>query len=304
MIAKNQDIDSRDFIPNILVMAPDEWANVPDNPIQRDTEERAKKGARKGGHLSAYHPVHCEVKMGILPDGSCVKLDGHTRSLLWEQERLQSPRYLSVTTYHIKDMDEAADYYKKFDSREAVETARDEYHGSLRLADIQAGSDLIKNGGVTTAIRTLEGVRGTKQEIHPYVGKWAPSIRVVDTLGRTKTKFPSAVIAAMLATIAVSMGDQGRLGIALKFWEAFANGDGFKQGKTKDGVQALEELYLSAKSAGEFSGSKHADRVEFVEKAIGCFETYREGRLIERAPNQRSLSRYLEPINKARTSLV
>lgn len=304
MIAKSQDIASKGFVPNTLIMTPEEWAKIPDNPIQRDTEAHARKAQRKGEHLSEFHPRHCQVEMGILPDGSCVKLDGHTRSFLWSKGKLQPPTYLKVEAHQLSGIDEAISFYKTYDSRGAVETARDEYHGSLRLAGIKASSDLVKNGGVTTAIRTLEGIRGTKEEIHPYVEKWAPSIRVIDTLGRTKTKFQSAVIAAMLATIAVSLGDEGRLGIALKFWEAFANGNGVKRGKAKDGVQALEELYLAEKSADKFSGSKHADRVEFVEKAIGCFEAYREGRLIERAPNKRSLSRYLEPINKARTSLV
>lgn len=54
------------------------WFAMPDNPRQRDTENRARAASRK--HLQSPHPTHRNVSAAQLPDGRLVKLDGHTRN--------------------------------------------------------------------------------------------------------------------------------------------------------------------------------------------------------------------------------
>ena len=58
-----------------------EWIKVEDNPIQRDTEHHAAKAK----HLLTPLPSHAFVFACELPNGKLIKLDGHTRALLWQR---------------------------------------------------------------------------------------------------------------------------------------------------------------------------------------------------------------------------
>lgn len=68
-------------------MLVEDWIKVEDNPIQRDTE----KHAAKAKHLMTPHPSHSFVFAAELPNGKLIKLDGHTRALMWRRKDVSPP---------------------------------------------------------------------------------------------------------------------------------------------------------------------------------------------------------------------
>ncbi len=68
-------------------MLVEDWIKVTPNPIQRDTE----KHAAKAKHLLTPHPTHSVVHAAELPNGKLIKLDGHTRALIWKRKDVVPP---------------------------------------------------------------------------------------------------------------------------------------------------------------------------------------------------------------------
>ena len=85
-------------------MLPEEWFTVPDCPIQRDTKRHADKASKS--HLKQQSSAQWIVHMATLPDGRCFKVDGHTRSLLWEEGRLPVPEFLHVMVHPCQSLPE------------------------------------------------------------------------------------------------------------------------------------------------------------------------------------------------------
>src|SRR5882672_12509291 len=101
----------------IMAMGPKDWAAIPDNPRQRDTVAHARRAAQT--NLKEPHPTHLKVHMARLADGRCYKLDGHTRSYLWEIGKLEAPQAVQVQVWDVADLDAAKELYNTFDSTAA-----------------------------------------------------------------------------------------------------------------------------------------------------------------------------------------
>lgn len=88
---------------HIKKMLVEDWIAVDANPIQRDTERHAAKAK----HLRVFHPTHSVVSAAELPSGKLIKLDGHTRALMWRRKEIPAPTQVTVVCYQVKDKAEA-----------------------------------------------------------------------------------------------------------------------------------------------------------------------------------------------------
>ena len=86
-------------------MSVDEWIKVKANPRQRDTE----KHAAKAKHLLTPSPDHAHVSAARLPNETLVKLDGHTRALLWKRGTVPALRIYQLTTI-LRDRNEMLEF--------------------------------------------------------------------------------------------------------------------------------------------------------------------------------------------------
>lgn len=256
----------------VIKMSPKEWAGVPDNPRQRDTAAHAKRAA----HLKVPHPTHAFVNMALLPDGRRFKLDGHTRSYLWEAGDLAAPDVLSVQTWLCASLDEVKQLYSTFDSTDAVETGKDKLHGGLRELGLTFQSDVLTKGRYLNALsiayellfgQQMARSRGT----YDLLAYWAPELKLFDACNGEAKRFHAGTIAAALLTLR-------RYGTAAnEFWTTYARNRGMKIGDEMDGVQALDERITGYIKKGRTSGRAHS--VRMVACALSAFERHRRSEL-------------------------
>ena len=139
-----------------LSMKVHEWIAVEDNPIQRDTERHAAKAK----HLLTPLPTHYFVFAAELPGGTLIKLDGHTRALMWKRGDIPYPLDGKVTVgiVPVKTRAEAEVMYKTFDSKDALETMRDKVSGAFNRFGFEPKSALMQQGNIVQGLRIAYGV--------------------------------------------------------------------------------------------------------------------------------------------------
>lgn len=117
---------------------------IKDNPAQRNTEKRALSAK----HLFKFDPHHLQVSVGLLPDGSAVKLDGHTRAHLWGNNAvlgLPENMQVNVDVYLVADEAAAVSLYDKFDAKFASDTTEDILFGAVSLIGTEFKSVMMRN---------------------------------------------------------------------------------------------------------------------------------------------------------------
>lgn len=252
-------------------MSVDEWIFVSDCPIQRDTERHALAAKKK--HLSKTSLTHANVSAAKLPGGEVYKLDGHTRAYLWRSGDLDPPsQELFVDMYYCDNMVEVEDLYQHFDNEGATENLRDRLYGAYRLQGFSPKSSLINNGGVSSALSIILGIQFQKHSIYSAIIPFIDAIKVIDAEDFPQRPFISPVLATMIVTVHKD-GEK-----SLPFWRAYANDEGSKNGKEKDGVQALTELVLAIRTStgGAFG---YAKKLELSGRALSAYLAYKEGRM-------------------------
>lgn len=241
-------------------MLVEDWIKVEDNPIQRDTE----KHAAKAKHLMTPHPSHAFVFAAELPSGKLIKLDGHTRALMWKRKDVEAPVQVQVGIIPVKDKAEAEQLYKDFDSREALETQRDKVYGAFGKHNFDPVSSLLQTGSITAALRiawaVLQGAtvsRGTggsplnRVDVYVMIDEFSYELHALDGFKLGTGQAPSAVIAAFL----ISYRKYGHK--LTPFWRGVFGNTGSKIGSEMDAVQAIHELIL--KRRGSYGGSAMGD---------------------------------------------
>lgn len=267
-----------------MTMPVSEWIAIPENPIQRDTVEHAKRAIN--GHLRKYSETHRRVAMAVLSSGERYKLDGHTRALLWEDGRLESPATVKVDVYHVDTIADVEDLYKQFDNDGAVETASDRLRGAFRLHKHLPVSTLLRHGGLTSALAVLTKRRGKRMNIYAEIGPWMPAIKLIDAAGFSNQEFPTGIYSALLLTIRI-YGES-----AIEFWRKYANDEGYKDGKIRCPVQMLRELVRDRRLTQSLGGEGNIK--EMCAKAISCFEAYRQERNFKIGVKETDLEKYIE----------
>jgi len=240
-----------------------DWVAVEDNPIQRDTERHAAKAK----HLLTPHPTHSFVFAAELPSGKLIKLDGHTRALLWKRGEVAAPTQLQVGIVPVKDRAEAEKLYKDFDSRDALETMRDKVSGAFNRHDFDPQSGLIQAGNITSALRiaysvlsggaastagsSTEHAKSRKADVYEMINEFSGELHMLDGFGLAQGKIQSGAIAAFILS-ARRYGHK-----VTPFWRGVFGNTGEKSGGQMDAVQAICELLLGRR--GNYGGSASYD---------------------------------------------
>lgn len=132
----------------------EEFIALPHHEDQRDTEARALKYNKPGGHLSELAPNHDEVRIAVRPDGSKFRSDGNTRAYLWAEGLLERPKQLIAVVSYCNTEQEFEDAYYQVDSLVAAKTKRDGTYSAMAHNGLRAKSKLIK-GQIATALGCL-----------------------------------------------------------------------------------------------------------------------------------------------------
>jgi hypothetical protein len=263
-----------DRITRYTNMTPAEWALIPSNPRQRDTELHAKIAIK---YLEVPVPPHVEVKMGQLPEGSKWKLDGHTRSYLWQLKAIPVPAQLDVAIYELKSIQEVIEAYDWFDNAMAAERSSDVIQGAFRANGLHPKSHMLRVGRINVALKRLfrmvnEDYANSQWHydmIYEAVKFFARQIMQLDELEPTQSLFPPGVSMAVLITLRNDPND------ALRFWRSYAAQRGVKDGNQMDAVQALIEGVQTAKLRAT---KVHADYVnDMFSRAIAAFFVFQAG---------------------------
>jgi hypothetical protein len=128
-----------------------QWLAIPDAPVQRDTARHAKKAT----YLKTLKPSHLTVHMAITKSGEQFKLDGHTRSYMWENDMTdQPPKSVTAIVYQVEDVDEVIELYHQFDSTGQVKNAADQLCSALKQFHVPMTSKFLQRGtGVVAALK-------------------------------------------------------------------------------------------------------------------------------------------------------
>jgi hypothetical protein len=273
-------------------MTLDQWKVIPDNPIQRDTEAHAKKALRT--HLSLPSKSHARVAAARLPNGSLVKLDGHTRCLLWVTGALSPPASIECDVYDVANMAEAIELYKEFDNPGAAEGAMDRLTGAYRLNEMRPLSRLLRSGGITTALGLLNR---KPTAIYESVRDWKPELEQLDSLGASSRALPAPIIAAALLSLRV------RGPKALNFWRLLVDGGGTRIDGRSDGVDALARLLADWRARGQLAGTRLL-RNDQMCKSMSCCESWLFGRTVVgvKATNLEPFFQHIELHPRTRTA--
>ena len=272
-------------------MTVSEWDEVEDNPIQRNTELHANKARNK--HLKTASPTHARVSAAQLPNGDVYKLDGHTRSYLWAEGSLEAPEYLLVDMYMVDNMAEVEELYQQFDNSAAAENSIDKLHGAYRLNNFKPKSSLVCYGGVVSALTTLVSPGQNRMNLYQEIHPWIEHLKMIDDEHFSQSRFVSGIFAACLLTVRI-YGHS-----ALTFWQAYNNDEGQKNGRSRDGVQALSEMVAQRRASRTLAGWGNMQDV--CAKAISCFENYRKGICYTTGIKPTDLTLYKEKLNSQKS---
>lgn len=251
-------------------MTADEWIALPDNGRQRNTAVRALKAL----HLLAPLPLHNHLDAALLPDGSMVKADGHTRAYLWKNGSVPKPDRVFVRLWRCVDEAEERDLYTFFDNQHAVETTSDKLYGAMRENEIKFISDLLStnrfSGGLRIASELYDGHNAySKDMVYRVFRDWMPEFQMLDEVAPKTRKFQSPIIASALLTFKL-FGSA-----AQDFWGRYQQGLGDKTGGRMDAVQALDERYGDIARQGQFWGAKN--RSFIVRLTVAAYQAHVDG---------------------------
>lgn len=239
----------------VVEMSPLTWIGVPDNPRQRDTEARAKKAR----HLRKPHETHRIVNMAVLPDGTKIKLDGHTRAYMWRHALVEKPSFVTVNVWRCGTLDDVRELYSTFDSKDAVESASDQMFGGMKDASLTLESPLLKGGRFTAAMRCatdlVYGKESRRMSIYDQLAAWNDELKLLDECRPTSIRFNTGVTAGALISFA-----RYRHRVS-DFWKGYAMNAGTKQEDEMDAVQALSERIAMFSKQRQLAGSGNYYRI-------------------------------------------
>lgn len=228
----------------IILMRPEEWAAVPSIDVQRDTEAHA---AKIEPHMRTFLSPHREVQAARLPDGSMVKLNGHSRDLLWRSGRIPAPDTLVVTVHMVEDLAQARQLYWAYDNASAVETSTDKVFGACRRLGMEFTSAYCKEMRFSAALTPITPShikdKGARTEY------WQEELKVLDRLGVKRAVFINPVTSIFLHTTR-HYGDT-----SLVFWITFAERGGVKDEAGYCAIEALGAWLDARKKSGWGNGT-------------------------------------------------
>lgn len=232
-------------------MTPGEWAAVPSNPRQRDTEGRAAKAK----HLHTLQKSHLLVWMAEW-EGGCCKLEGHTRALIWTELKPEiAPAEVEVRVIRVSGIEEAKDLYDHFNSREESEKSADRCFGAMREAGITPTNLFVRSGKFSNAVRLATTfVRNSRSDggnlygysVREAVSEFREEIVALDLTGFTKHRMIGAAVCCYV------MGRRKHGERVDDFFKAYVTDAGKKEGRMKDAVQLFTDAMNESNSKGGY----------------------------------------------------
>lgn len=255
-----------------IEMSVSDWANVPENPRQRNTAKRALKAAK--GHLRRYSKSHQFVSAATKDGEILCKLDGHTRSFLWQSGQLETPPSGKVTVllYEVSSVKEAKELYDEMDSARATKAPSDVVYGACRENKMTLTSGLLRSCQFITQLKVADS--GTRFSDDPYilVRRWKRWLLELDDIGL------SSSYTVLIATMLVSFRKDGAENAAT-FWKMLDNDEGTKDSRGPDGVQALSHHMALRRAQGRTAG--YGNLIDMLRRSWWCYSEWRMGRRIK-----------------------
>lgn len=258
-------------------MTVNQWAEVIDNPRQRNTAAHALKASKK--HLKIASPAHARVCAARLPGGDLIKLDGHTRSLLWTSGALTAPPVVYVDLIAVKSIQEAKELYSHYDSANATENATDRMFGAFRESGVSMQSGLIASCLHTSALRNLASPGST---IYQTVKAWKREIELLDSVGAGRRSINAGMVLGALCVLRV------RNERAIPFIYAVVHDMGERNEHGSDGVDAIVRHAKGRKTTGE------AEIQDMAGRFITACESWLAGNLFKQSVRPTSFAIYLQ----------
>ncbi len=254
----------------VIDISVSDWVDVPDNPVQRDTERRA----RSSRHLDDYSPMHCVVMAATIRGEIRWKIDGHTRAYRWHRGLSQLPPDGKVTVllFEVRNAAGAKALYEQADSGRAVMKPCDRIFGATRENKFALGSPLLIGCAFFTQLKLAD--TGTFDgDPYKLVKKWKRQLIALDGLGLTARN--TILIAPMLLAIRRDHVEK-----AGPFWSAVDADAGTKDKRGRDGVQALSEHMAIRRAEKRTAG--YDNLKDIIERAWWCYEAWRQDRRCKR----------------------
>jgi hypothetical protein len=265
---------SNNTYPTRVYMSPAEWATVLPNPRQRDTERHA----RRAEHLKTPHPIHAFVSMAQLPDGRRYKLDGHTRSYLWEKGEVSPPEILSVECWQCDRMEQVKKLYSAYDNSQAVENTVDRMFGAYREHGLTYTSPLLSSQKIAAALRiAYQTLFGQKAGItaaaseYDLISYWRPELDLLDEAKPISKYFPTGITAGSLITLRRYGPD------AVDFWSRYSADRGNKIAGERDPVQALRDRVDGMRGNRQLTSSGNISIL--IALSVSAFSADRRGQI-------------------------
>jgi len=258
----------------VMKLSVEEWSKVPENPRQRDTTKRAKFARTK--HLKEPHYIQRYV-FGAVKNGKLIcKLDGHTRSYLWDNAQLPRPSdgIVEVMVVEVKSLKEAGVVYSKLDNPKASESASDSIYGFARENKFELQSKLLSGCRFANQLRLADGffrgVRGNStRDIEHVVAEWKPYLLQLDGLGLT-SKY-TTLIGFMLIAIR-----KDGPGLVTKFMALLDGNHGTKNTRGMDGVEALHDHVKIRKLEKRMTG--YGNLYDMTDSAWGAYRLWQSNK--------------------------
>ena len=264
-----------------ITMKIQDWYDLPDSSVQRDTQKHATSSHRPGGHLSKAHESHNVVAAAIIPNGKMSKLDGHSRTFLWENEWLPAPKKVTVMLHEVATKQAAIDLYYHFDNQAATETKRDKLFGSFRRYQFDpTHGHMFNNCGLMSSIEyTVFPNKWADLRNIPFtelVKPWIPTLRILDSGEYTNhTLFRSAM---MLACLMVIRRDGEA---ALPWIQGYHDDVGRKSSVTCDGIFAARDLYQLMQIEAAHRGGRRVHGL-YTPYFLKCYDNWFENKKMSR----------------------
>lgn len=233
--------------PNTGLMSYPNWVALPDHPLQRPTKRHALYALKR--HLKTPEDQHHMVQAVKHPTtGKLFKLDGHTRTWIWENDYHPRPHRLRVTVYNALDEQDFQDCYYRVNSSSESKTSVDNINSAFEFHGLVVTGAKFKSGQVSSALRPLVNAKTIRgKDWIDVVGEWLDEIEIVDKIPFQRRVRNGIITAAILSI--------RRYGDAiLPFWNQVANEDGYKQGKTRCPAQMAQEIIMRLHGVSGGSG--------------------------------------------------
>ena len=261
-----------------------EWCALNDHPRRRDTERQAAKahwkslGSARGAVAEALRWVSAaELNRKLY------KVDGHTRALLWGEERLTAPASVFATVYRCSSVAELNELYATFDTQSASETLYDSVTGAFHEQGLELRSKRLRGGSIVDALSIATTGRARNEDksnaakdnldVYQAVSMFRKELQLLDAVDPQPDVFHTGVVAAALLSLAQAPSN-------LEFFRLLSANRGEKKMGMRDPVESVLWSVQELQKAGR---SWEKDRqVKLCAQTLRAIDTWNAGHDAER----------------------